>query len=113
MGLGSCLSSVGLGLSSGVLLGKLGLCRLCTLLAQRFSLLLLLGSGGWDRLEELVFRFMGGTNGPVYFCWVMNGWSFACCGDHRSKGLIFNKPRIKSMNATLLFISVYFVSELS
>jgi hypothetical protein len=54
---------------------------------------------------ELDLRFMGGTNGPVNFCWVMKGCNFACWGDHRSRGLILSSPRTKSMKATRLFIS--------
>lgn len=54
---------------------------------------------------ELDLRFIGGTKGPVNFCCVMNGCSFACCGDQRSSGFIFSNPRTKSMKATRLFIS--------
>jgi hypothetical protein len=58
-------------------------------------------------LSELDFKFMGGTKGPVNFCCVMKGCSFACWGDHRSRGLIFRRPRTKSIKAMRLFISVY------
>lgn len=54
---------------------------------------------------ELGLRFIGGTNGPVNFCCVMKGCSFACWGDHRSSGLRQSKPRTKSMNEFLLAIS--------
>lgn len=59
---------------------------------------------------ELDLRFIGGTKGPVNFCWVINGCNFACCGDHRSNGLMLRSPRTKSMNATRLFISEGLVS---
>lgn len=51
------------------------------------------------------FKFIGGTNGCVNFCWVMKGCSLACCGDHLSNGLMVNNPRTKSMNATRLLSS--------
>ena len=57
-------------------------------------------------MSELAFKFMGGTKGPVNFCCVMKGCSFACCGDHLSNGLMVKSPRTKSMNAIRLFISV-------
>lgn len=62
--------------------------------------------GAGDLFKELDLRFIGGTKGPVNFVCVMNGCSFACCGDHRSRGLIVRRPLTKSMNAIRLFISV-------
>jgi hypothetical protein len=60
---------------------------------------------------ELDLRFIGGTKGPVNFCWVMKGCNFACWGDHRSSGLILSSPRTKSIKATRLFISKSLVSN--
>ena len=67
--------------------------------------------GAGDLFNELAFKFMGGTNGPVNFCWVMKGCNLACCGDHRSSGLMFKRPRTKSMNATRLFISAGMINS--
>ena len=61
-------------------------------------------------MSALDLRFIGGTNCPVYFCWVIKGCNFACCGDHLSRGLIVKRPLTKSINAIRLFISVRYVS---
>ena len=50
-------------------------------------------------MTEEVFKFVGGTKGPVNFCCVMNGCSLACWGDQRSSGFMLSKPRTKSMKA--------------
>lgn len=62
--------------------------------------------GAGDLLSELDLRFMGGMKLPVNFCCVMKGCSLACCGDHRSSGLMLSNPLTKSMNASRLLISI-------
>ncbi len=37
--------------------------------------------------KELDLRFIGGTNWPVYFCCVMNGWQLSLLGGPSLKGV--------------------------
>lgn len=64
--------------------------------------------GVGDLFRVLDLRFIGGINWLVYFCWVMKGCSFVCCGDYFLSGLIVKRFLIKLMNVMWLFIFVKF-----